>query len=420
MGGVGANRKVVVTGIGPVTPVGTGVDDFWLGLTSGRNGIGRIERFDPSDLPVTLAGEVLDFDPGDWLEAKEVRRTDRFSHFAIASAKLAWQDAGAPEVQAERAGIVFATGIGGIEWLLNQHSVLLEKGPGRVSPFMVPALMANAAAGHIAMHFGFTGPNFCTVSACASGAHAVGEGYRMVRDGLLDLAIVGGSEAATVPLTIAAFAQMTALTKNPDPETASRPFDADRDGFVLSEGACALILETEDGARTRGARIYAEVAGYGASDDAFHITAPDPKGTGAAIAIRRALEDAGEEPSAVEYVNAHGTSTQLNDAGETQAIKGALGEEAAHALAVSSTKSMTGHMLGAAGAVEAAASILAIHTGVIPPTIHYRTPDPDCDLEYVPNEARTADVRLAISNSFGFGGQNAVVAFRKTPLTTTP
>jgi 3-oxoacyl-[acyl-carrier-protein] synthase II len=273
--------------------------------------------------------------------------------------------------------------------------------------------MANAAAGHIAMSFGLTGPNFCTVSACASGANAVGEGFRLVRDGYVDLALVGGSEAATLPLTVAAFAQMTALTKNPDPETASRPFDAGRDGFVLSEGACALVLETESHARARGARIYSELAGYGASDDAYHITAPDPKGTGAAIAIRRALEDAGVGPEAVDYVNAHGTSTPLNDAGETAALKAALGDEVAHRVAISSSKSMTGHMLGAAGAVEAAASILAIHTGTIPPTIHYETADPDCDLDYVPNTKREADVNLAISDSFGFGGQNAVLAFRK-------
>jgi 3-oxoacyl-[acyl-carrier-protein] synthase II len=406
-------ERVVVTGIGPVTPVGTGVEEFWTGLTTGRNGIGPIERFDPSDLPVRLCGDVRDFDPTLWMDAKEIRRTDRFVHYSIAAAKLAWQDAGTPEIPSERAAIVFSTGIGGIETLLRQHSVLLEKGPGRVSPFMVPALMANAAAGHIAMIFGFTGPNFCTVSACASGAHAVGEGFRIVRDGLADLALVGGAEAATLPLTVAAFAQMTALTKNADPETASRPFDAARDGFVLSEGACALVIERADRAEARGARVYAEIAGYGASDDAFHITAPDPKGTGAAIAIRRALEDAGEEPSVVDYVNAHGTSTQLNDAGETAALKAALGDEVAHRVAVSSTKSMTGHMLGAAGAVEAAASVLAIQRGVIPPTIHYETPDPDCDLDYVPNEARVAEVNFAISDSFGFGGQNAVVAFRR-------
>jgi 3-oxoacyl-[acyl-carrier-protein] synthase II len=278
---------------------------------------------------------------------------------------------------------------------------------------MVPMLMANAPAGHIAMLYGLTGPNLCTISACASSNHAVGEGMRLVRDGYIDLCVVGGSESATMPLTIAAFAQMTALTKNPDPETASRPFDAERDGFVMSEGACALILESEEHALARGARIYAEVAGYGASADAFHITAPDPKGSGATLAMRRALEDAGEEPSAVDYVNAHGTSTPLNDAAETVAIKAALGEEVAHEVAVSSTKSMTGHMLGAAGAVEAAACALAIARGAVPPTIHYKTPDPACDLDCTPNEARDLDVRVALSNSFGFGGQNASVAFRR-------
>jgi 3-oxoacyl-[acyl-carrier-protein] synthase II len=331
----------------------------------------------------------------------------------VAAAKLAWENAGAPDVQADRGGIVFATGIGGIEWLLQQHSVLLERGPGRVSPFMVPALMANAAAGTVAMHLGLTGPNFCTVSACASGAHAVGEGMRLIKDDLADLVISGGSESATLPLTVAAFAQMQALTKNADPETASRPFDADRDGFVLSEGACALVLEESERAIARGAHIYAEVAGYGASDDAFHITAPDPKGSGAALAIRKALESAGEPAEAVHYVNAHGTSTPLNDASETAALRSALGEEVAHAVAVSSSKSMTGHMLGAAGAVEAAVCALTIERGIIPPTIHYRTPDPDCGLDYVPNEAREARVDLAISNSFGFGGQNAVVALRR-------
>ncbi|HZD78503.1 MAG TPA: beta-ketoacyl-ACP synthase II [Actinomycetota bacterium] len=404
------SRRVVVTGIGPVTPIGTGVDEFWTGATAGRNGIRPISRFDASDLPVKLAGEVQDFDVSRWLDPKEARRTDRFVHFALGSADLAWDDAGKPDVHGDRVAVIFATGIGGIEWLLNQHSVLLEKGPGRVSPFMVPALMANGAAGHIAMRYGFTGPNFCTVSACASGAHAVGEGYRMIRDGLADLAVVGGSEAATLPLTVAAFAQMTALTKNPDPETASRPFDAGRNGFVLSEGACTLILEPQEAAVARGARVYAEVVGYGASDDAYHITAPDPKGSGAALAISRALDDARVEPQAIDYVNAHGTSTPLNDASETAALKAALGEDASRAVAVSSTKSMTGHMLGAAGAVEAAVCALVIHTGMIPPTIHYRTPDPDCDLDYVPNDAREARVDLAISNSFGFGGQNAVLA----------
>ncbi|HSD48195.1 MAG TPA: beta-ketoacyl-ACP synthase II [Actinomycetota bacterium] len=405
--------KVHITGIGPVTPVGTGVEGFWEGLTSGRNGIRRITRFDPSDLPVTLAAEVQDFDPSRWLDVKEARRTDRSTQYAIASAKLAWQDAGEPEVVSERAGVVFGTGIGGVEQLIIAHNVMLERGPGRVSPFMVPGLMANASAGHIAMIYGLTGPNLCTISACASSNHAVGEGMRLVRDGYVDLCIVGGTEAATLPLTIAAFSQMTALTKNPDPETASRPFDAERDGFVMSEGACSLILESEAHASARGARVYAEVAGYGASADAFHITAPDPKGSGATLAMRWALRDAGEEPSAVGYVNAHGTSTPLNDAAETVAIKAALGEDVARGVPISSTKSMTGHMLGAAGAVEAAACALAIQRGTIPPTIHYTTPDPDCDLDYTPNEARDVDVRLALSNSFGFGGQNATVALRR-------
>lgn len=405
-------RRVVVTGIGPVTAVGIGVDDFWAGLTSGRNGVRTITRFPTDDLPVTVAGEVADFEPTDWLDPKEARRTDRFTQFAIASAKLAWDDAGRPEVHSERGGSVYATGIGGIETLLSAHSVLLEKGPGRVSPFMVPMLMANAPAGHIAMLFGFNGPNLCTISACASSNHALGEGMRLIRDGYLDVCIAGGSESATNPLTVAAFAQMTALTKNPDPETASRPFDAARNGFVLSEGACALVLESEEHARARGARIYAEVAGYGASADAYHITAPDPKGSGATLAMRWALRDAQAEPEDVSYVNAHGTSTPLNDAAETAAIKNVLGDHARR-VAVSSTKSMTGHMLGAAGAVEGAACALAIAHGVIPPTIHYETPDPDCDLDVTPNEARELDVELALSNSFGFGGQNASVAFRR-------
>jgi len=404
--------RVVITGIGPVTPVGIGVDDFWAGLTSGRNGVRTITNFDASDLPVTVAGEVAGFEPSEHLDPKEVKRTDKYVHYALASARLAWADAGAPDVVSERGGVIFGTGIGGIQTLLSQHEVLLEKGPGRVSPFMVPMLMANAAAGHIAMLYGLTGHNMATLSACASSNHAIGEGMRLIRGGYLDLAVVGGSEAATIPLTVAAFAQMTALTKNPDPESASRPFDADRNGFVLSEGGATMILESEEHARARGARIYAEVAGYGASDDAHHITAPDPKGSGAALAMRWALQDADAEPEDISYINAHGTSTPLNDAAETVAIKAALGEEIAHEVAVSSTKSMTGHMLGAAGAVEGAACALAITHGIVPPTIHYATPDPACDLNVTPNEARELNVTLALSNSFGFGGQNACVAFR--------
>jgi 3-oxoacyl-[acyl-carrier-protein] synthase II len=406
-----SERKVVITGIGPVTPVGTGVDEFWTGMTGGRNGVRTITRFPIGDLPVSVAGEVDGFEATDFLDAKEARRTDRFTQFGIASAKLAWEDAASPEVVAERGGVIFATGIGGLETILNQHLVLLEKGPGRISPFMVPMLMANAPAGHIAMRFGLTGANFATISACSSSNHALFDALRLIRDGTLDLVIAGGSESATLPLTVAAFSQMTALTKNPDPETASRPFDAQRDGFVLSEGATTLIVESEEHARARGARIYCELAGAGASDDAFHITAPDPKGAGAALAMRWALQDAGAQPEDVTYINAHGTSTPLNDAAESAAIKGVLGDHAQH-VAVSSTKSMTGHMLGAAGAVEGAVCALAIANGRIPPTIHYSTSDADCDLDVTPNRARDLQVDFALSNSFGFGGHNACVAFR--------
>jgi 3-oxoacyl-[acyl-carrier-protein] synthase II len=408
-----ARRRVAVTGIGPVTPVGVGVDAFWSSLVEGRSGIDKIQRFDTSELPVHLAGEVVEFDPTSWMDPKEAKRTDRFTQFAVAGAKMAWEDAGSPDVDRERAGVIVSSGVGGIETILSAHVVMLERGPSRVSPFMVPGLMANAAAGHVAMNLGFTGPNMCIVTACAAGAHAVGEAYRWIVDGDADVMLAGGSEAGLVPLTLAAFAQMQALTKNPDPETASRPFDAERDGFVLSEGACVLVLEELERAVARGARIYAEMAGYGASADAYHITAPEPQGTGAALAIKRALRDAGEEPSAVGYVNAHGTSTPLNDAAETKAIKAALGEDVARSVPVSSTKSMTGHLLGAAGAAEAAVTALAIANRVLPPTIHLATPDPECDLDYVPNEAREAEVSLALSNSFGFGGQNAVVALRR-------
>jgi 3-oxoacyl-[acyl-carrier-protein] synthase II len=408
-----ARPKVVITGIGPVTPVGIGRDDFWAGLTSGRNGVRTITRFPIDDLNVTVAGEVDGFEPGNYLDPKEVRRTDRFTQFGVAAAKLAWEDAGDPDPVSERAGVIFATGIGGIETLINQYDVLREKGPGRVSPFMVPMLMANAPAGHIAMKYGLTGANFATISACSSSNHAIFEAMRLLREGTLDLCVAGGTESATMPLTVAAFSQMTALTKNPDPDVASRPFDANRDGFVLSEGACALIMETEEHATARGARIYCEVAGAGASDDAFHITAPDPKGSGATLAMRWALADAGAEPDEVTYINAHGTSTPLNDASEAAAITAVLGDHA-RTVAVSSTKSMTGHQMGAAGAVEGAACALAIANGMIPPTIHYAEPDPEIDLDVTPNVARELDVTLALSNSFGFGGHNTCVAFRKT------
>ena len=411
MAGSGRTR-VVVTGFGPVTCIGTGVEEFWQALLAGRSGIGPIENIDASHLPVKIAGEIHDFTATDWITLKEAKRSDRAVHFAIAAAKIAWADAGEPSVDAARTGVTFSTGIGGLASLLAQHLVYLEKGAGRVSPFMVPMLMPNAAAGQVAMAFGFTGPNECITTACAAGAHAVGEAYRFIRDGRADVCIAGGTEATILGLTVAGFAQMQALTKNPDWSKACRPFDRERDGFVLAEGAGALILEEASRAVARGARIYAEVAGYGASADAYHVTAPEPEGMGAIQALQAALEDAEEGPGAVDYINAHGTSTQLNDAAETRAIKKTLGDHA-YRTAVSSTKSMTGHMLGAAGAVEAGVAALAVHNGMVPPTINYDHPDEDCDLDYVPNEARTVDVRLALSNAFGFGGHNAVVAMRR-------
>ncbi len=405
-------RRVVVTGFGPVTPVATGIDELWSALLAGRSGIDSIRSFDAADMPVKIAGEVKDFRPEDWMTPKEVKRTDRCVHLAIAASKLAWKDAGEPSVDPARTCVMFSTGIGGLSSLLQQHLVLLQKGPDRVSPFMVPMLMPNAAAGNVAMAFGFTGPNMCITTACAAGSHAVGEAFRLIKYGFADVALAGGTEAAVLPLTVAGFAQMQALTRNPDPAKASRPFDKDRNGFVLSEGAGALVLEDAERAQGRGARIYAEVAGYGTSADAHHITAPEPEGLGAIQAIQAALEEAGEPPDAVGYINAHGTSTQLNDAAETRAIKKALADHA-YRTAVSSTKSMTGHMLGAAGAIEAGIAALAIARGEIPPTINYETPDEVCDLDYVPNESRNADVRLALSNAFGFGGHNAVVALRR-------
>ena len=405
-------RKVVVTGIGPVTPVGVGREAFWDALVAGRSGIGEVTLFDASDFPVKISGEVKDFDPAAWMDRKAARRTDRVVHLAVAAARLAWEDAGSPQVDPQRAAVVVSTGVGGLKTMEDQVRILAQRGPGRVSAFTVPAMMPNAASGEIAMELGFSGPNACITTACAAGAHGVGEAYRYIKHGMADLAIAGGTEAAVTPLALAAFAQMQALSRNPDPAKASRPFDADRDGFVIAEAAGILILEEEERALARGATIYAELAGYGTSADAFHITQPEPQGAGAVIAMQMALTDAGEDAEAVDYINAHGTSTQLNDAAETRAIKKALGDHA-HRVAVSSTKSMTGHMVGAAGAAEAAVASLAVHHGVIPPTTNYETSDPECDLDYVPNEAREAEVRLALSNAFGFGGQNAVLALRR-------
>jgi 3-oxoacyl-[acyl-carrier-protein] synthase II len=406
-------RRVVVTGIGPVTPVGVGVDRFWSSLIEGRSGIVPLTAIDSSQLAIKIGGQVPDdFDPTEWMSPKEVRRTDRVVHLAMAAAQLAHKDAGEPALDPARTGVLISTGIGGLGFFIENIRVFNEKGPDRVSPFTVPALMPNASAGQVAMHFGFSGPNACVTTACAAGGHGIGEAYRWIKDGLADACIAGGTENSLIPICLAAMAQAQAASKSTDAPHASRPFDANRNGFVLSEGATALILEEAEGAVARGARIYAEVAGYGASADAYHITAPHPEGIGAIQAMEACLLDAEEPPEAVEYVNAHGTSTRLNDAAETRAIKKVFGDHA-YRLAVSSTKSMTGHLLGAAGALEAAATSLAIHTKTLPPTINYETPDPECDLDYVPNVARPADIRLATSNSFGFGGQNAVLALRR-------
>jgi 3-oxoacyl-[acyl-carrier-protein] synthase II len=405
-------RKVVVTGIGPVTPVGIGRETFWDALVSGRSGLGEVTLFDASEFPVRIGGEVTDFDPERWMDRKAARRTDRVVQLAVAAARLAWEDAGTPQVDPQRAAVVVSTGVGGLRYMEDQIRILATRGPGRVSAFTVPAMMPNAATGQIAMELGFTGPNACITTACAAGAHGIGEAYRYIKHGMADLALAGGTEAGITPLSLAAFAQMGALSRNPDPAQASRPFDADRDGFVMAEAACVLVLEEEERARARGATTYAEVAGYGTSADAFHITQPEPQGSGAVIAMQMALTDAGEDAEAVDYINAHGTSTPLNDAAETRAIKKALGDHA-HRVAISSTKSMTGHMVGAAGAAEGAVAALTISEAVIPPTTNYETPDPECDLDYVPNEARKGEVTLALSNAFGFGGQNAVLAFRR-------
>ncbi|NPV60007.1 MAG: beta-ketoacyl-ACP synthase II [Actinobacteria bacterium] len=413
-------RRVVVTGLGAVTPLGVGAEAFWTALKQGRSGIGPISSFDADGLPSRIAGEVSSFDPAEYVDPKTAMRMDRFCHFAVAGARLALEDAGLPEgreleaagVEAGRAGIIVGSGIGGMSTLENQHRVLLERGYARVSPFTIPMIIPNMAAGILAINLGFTGPNACTVTACAAGAHAIGMAYDLIASGRADLCIAGGSEASITPLSVAGFCSMRALsTRNEEPEAASRPFDAGRDGFVIAEGAGILVLESEEGALARGARIYCELAGFGMSCDAYHITAPDPESRGASACMLEAMRSAGLGPRDIGYINAHGTSTPYNDRSETQAIKMALGEHA-HGVAISSTKSMTGHLLGAAGGVEAIATALAIHEGVIPPTINLEEPDPECDLDYVPGEAREAAVEAALSNSFGFGGHNACLAFK--------
>jgi 3-oxoacyl-[acyl-carrier-protein] synthase II len=411
---VDRDRRVVVTGLGLVTPLGTGIEKNWEALMAGRSGVGLITRFDTTDYPTKIAGEVPDFEPLDWIEKKDVRKMDLFIQYAMGAAEQAMRQSGLQitEDNADDVGVLVGVGIGGLCTIEENHMLFLDSRLKRITPFFIPKLISNLAPGQISIRYGARGANFSTTSACASGSHAIGEAYRMIRAGYLNAAITGGAEAAITSLGVGGFIAMRALsTRNDNPAAASRPFDRERDGFVMAEGAASLILEEREGAIARGAKILAEVVGYATNADAYHITSPSPEGLGAAKCIQRCLEDGGLDPNEVDYINAHGTSTPQGDIAETQAIKRVFGEHAAR-IAVSSTKSMTGHTLGAAGAIEAAYTVLAILNSEIPPTINYEYPDPECDLDYVPNRARPAKIRLALKNSFGFGGTNTTVAFR--------
>jgi 3-oxoacyl-[acyl-carrier-protein] synthase II len=409
------NHRVVVTGLGAITPVGNDVPTMWAALREGGNGVGPITLFDASELQVRFAAEVKDFDPSEHFGHKEARRMDRVVQLALVAAREAIEDAGLTidASNAAQTGAIIGTGIGGMGTLVGQIRVMDAKGPQRVSPLFVPMMLPDMAAGQIAISFGLKGPNFAVVSACASGTHAIGEAAEMIRRGAARAILCGGCEAVILPIAMAGFSVMRAISsRNDEPERASRPFDAERDGFVLGEGAGMLILESLEHAQQRGARIYGEVVGYGATADAYHITAPDEEGAGAIGAMRMALESGGIRPEEVDYLNAHGTSTPLNDATETKAIKAVFGEHA-YRMPISATKSMIGHLLGAAGAVEAIACLKTMEEGIIHPTINYEYPDPACDLDYVPNEARLAEVKTIMSNSFGFGGHNGCLIFRK-------
>ncbi|MEO0406128.1 MAG: beta-ketoacyl-ACP synthase II [Cyanobacteria bacterium P01_A01_bin.135] len=411
-----ANKRVVITGLGAVTPIGNTLADYWQGLVEGRNGIDKITHFDASQHACQIAGEVKGFDPLLCMDRKEAKRMDRFSQFAIAASKQALEDAKleVTDLNAEQVGVMIGTGIGGLSVLENQHEVLLKRGPDRCSPFMIPTMIANMAAGLTAIHIGAKGPNSCTVTACAAGSNAIGDAFRIIQRGDAQAMICGGTEAAITPLSYAGFASAKALStsRNDDPGHASRPFDLNRDGFVMGEGAGILILETLDHALSRGASIYGEIVGYGMTCDAYHMTSPPPGGTGAARAMQLALKDGGLTADAVDYINAHGTSTPANDSTETAAIKTVLGEHA-NKVAISSTKSMTGHLLGGSGGIEAVAVAMALTKGRVPPTINLETPDPKCDLDYIPNQSREMPVKAALSNSFGFGGHNITLAFTR-------
>ena len=408
-------RRVVITGMGCVTPIGNDVPTFWESLKNGKCGIGPITHFDTTDYKAKVAGEVKDFDPLQYMEKSEIRKFDVFCWYAMAAATQAVEESGIKDtLPPQRIGTYFGSGIGGMGTFAEEQKVLMEKGPRRVSPFFVPGMIINMAGGLIAIKYNFQGASIPIVTACATGNNAIGEAYRAIKHGYLDAVLTGGAEAAIIPLGVAGFSNMKALSTTEDPAAACVPFDARRNGFVMGEGAGALMLEEYEHAVARGAKIYGELCGYGVTCDAYHITAPQPDGLGGAAALKMALEEAGGcEDYSKLYINAHGTSTPLNDACETKAIKTALGEEAARQCMVSSTKSMTGHMLGAAGAVEAIACVLAVKEGVVPPTIGYEQPDPECDLDYVPNQAREAQVDLALSASLGFGGHNAYLAFRR-------
>ena len=407
--------RVVITGTGVISPVGKDTNSFWESLVEGRHGIAPLSMFDASVYKVKLAAEVKDFDPMLYMDRKEARRMDRYCQFAVAAAKEAVDSSGIVfgDMDPFDVGVIIGTGVGGLHTMQTQYEELLLKGgPDRVSPLFIPMMISNMAAGRVSMNYGLKGANYCITTACASGAHAIGEAFRLIKHGYLKAAITGGAEAPITPIALGGFSNMKALNLTDDPDRASQPFDLDRGGFVIAEGAGIVVLETMEGAVARGATILAEVAGYGATADAYHITSPDPEGAGAAQAMRLAMKEAGVTPEEVSYINAHGTGTDLNDKYETLAIKTALGD-AAYKTAVSSTKSVTGHLLGAAGGVEAIACALAIRDGMIPPTIGLTTPDPQCDLDYTPNKARAAKITVALSNSLGFGGQDASLLFRK-------
>jgi 3-oxoacyl-[acyl-carrier-protein] synthase II len=409
------SRRVVVTGLGIISPLGIGVKANWGAVCSGKSGIRHISKFEVhDDFPVKIAGEVHGFQPEDYLDHKEVKKMDTFIHYAVACAQMAMEDSGfeITDKNAERVGVLVGVGLGGLPAIEKYHKIYLDKGVRKITPFFIPMVIPNLASGQVSINLGAKGPNSCVVTACATGTHAIGDAYQMVRDGVADTMIAGGTESVISPLAVGGFAAAKALsTRNDDPEGASRPFDKDRDGFVMGEGCGLVILEEMESAKKRGARIYSEVGGYALNGDAYHITAPAPEGEGAARCMNLALESSKLNKEDIGYINAHGTSTGA-DATETRAIKSVFGDHA-QKLAISSTKSMTGHLLGAAGGVEAIYSVLAIHHGVIPPTINYTTPDPDCDLDYVPNEAREKKLTAALSNSFGFGGTNGVIIFKE-------